>query len=140
MPDQAIKPGGFAAVIGHFSKGTTAKIQRIRRGVTIKLFNAVILDTPVDTGRLRGNWQLTEVAPAVGELEIEDKSGGATIAKVQSGVMASEGENALFLTNNLPYAHRIEFEGWSHTKAPEGMVRKNIARFNRLITLEAAKK
>jgi hypothetical protein len=33
----------------------------------------------------------------------------------------------VYLTNNLPYASRIEF-GYSKVKAPEGMVRKNIIR------------
>lgn len=130
----------FVASLSSFSKGTKDKVQRIRRGVTIKLFNAVILDTPVDTGRLRGNWQLTEQSPATEQLELFDKSGAAAMTKVQAGVAASTGETTLYLTNNLPYAWRIEFEGWSHTKAPEGMVRKNIARFNRLITIEASKK
>ena len=130
----------FVASLTSFSKSTVGKIQRVRRGVTIKLFSAVILDTPVDSGRLRGNWQLTEGEPAQGQLDLLDKSGAAVLAKVQQGASASTGDVTLYLTNNLPYAWRIEFEGWSHTKAPEGMVRKNIARFNRLITIEAAKK
>jgi hypothetical protein len=39
----------------------------------------------------------------------------------------------IFLSNSLPYAARIEFDGWSHTKAPQGMVRRNVARFNQLL-------
>ena len=37
-------------------------------------------------------------------------------------------DSVVYLTNNLPYAARIEYDGWSHTKAPEGMVRKNVIR------------
>lgn len=126
----------FSADIGRFAKNTQKKIQKVRRGVTIKLLGAVIMDTPVLTGRLRGNWQLTEGQPADGELAIEDKAGNATVSKMQNGVIASTGDVALFLTNNLPYGPRIEFDGWSHTKAPLGMVRRNVARFNTLIKIE----
>ena len=35
--------------------------------------------------------------------------------------------NVVYLTNNLPYAQRLEYEGWSK-QAPAGMVRVNMAR------------
>jgi len=34
------------------------------------------------------------------------------------------------MSNNLPYAYKIEYDGWSHTKAPKGMVRKNFIRIS----------
>jgi len=130
----------FSSQITAFGERAAKRVQEVRRGVTIKLFNAVILDTPVDSGRLRGNWQITEGAPASGTLEREDKSGRGPMGEVEAKVKQSDGDVSLFLTNNLPYAGRVEFEGWSHTKAPEGMVRKNVARFGRLIKVEVANK
>lgn len=127
----------FSAQIGNYSDTTKKSLQNVRRGVTIKLFSAVILDTPVDTGRLRGNWQMTEEVPASGNLDTTDKSGGTTVQKSTAGIVATTGNNPVFLTNNLAYAERIEFEGWSHTKAPQGMVRKNVVRFNGLIRIQA---
>ena len=50
-----------------------------------------------------------------------------------------QGGSYTLLTNNMPYAYRIEFEGYSKTKAPEGMVRKNVARFRQLLQEEAQK-
>ena len=46
-------------------------------------------------------------------------------------------ENKITLTNNLPYAQRLEY-GWSQ-QAPQGFVRVNVSRFQQLINEEANK-
>lgn len=130
----------FTTEIARFNKGTAAKIQKVRRGVCIALFNSVILDTPVLTGRLRANWKYSEGQPDLQATpDLYDPSGAATAKKATDGVLASTGDKAVFLSNSLPYAARIEFDGWSKVKAPQGMMRKNVVRFNTLITVEAAK-
>lgn len=129
----------FQAQIGSFGAKTVKRLHGIRRGVMIKLFGAVILDTPVLTGRLRANWKYSEGEPNRQALPDEDKSGSATIAKMQAGASASMGDVPVFLTNSLPYARRIEFEGWSRVKAPQGMMRRNVVRFGRLISIQAAR-
>lgn len=131
--------GTFSAQISQFSKGTRTRIETIRRGVTLKLFNAVILDTPVLTGRLRGNWRISEGNPILDTSDRVDPSGAGVMREVEAAVAASTGDTSLFLSNSLPYAARIEYDGWSHTKAPQGMVRRNVRRFNALIKLESAK-
>jgi hypothetical protein len=86
--------------------------------IIMELFASVILDTPVlDTA------------------EEPDPDGGSTVAKAQEVVLNLRPDHDIniFLTNNLPYAHRIEYDGWSHTKAPAGMVRKNIQRIANII-------
>lgn len=129
----------FSAQISQFGKGTKDRIEHIRRGVTLKLFSAVILDTPVLTGRLRGNWRVSEGKPVLDTSDRVDPSGAGVLREVEGAVAASKGDTSLFLSNSLPYAARIEYDGWSHTKAPEGMVRRNVRRFNALIKLEKEK-
>lgn len=129
----------FSAQISQYSKGTRDKIDRIRRGVALKLLGAVVLDTPVDTGRLRGNWRVSEGTPVLDASDRVDPSGAVVMNEINAAVQASTGDAAVYLTNNLPYAKRIEYDGWSHTKAPEGMVRRNLARFNQLIKVEVTK-
>ena len=129
----------FSAQISQYSKGTRDKIDRIRRGVTLKLLGAVVMDTPVDTGRLRGNWLVSEGTPVLDAADRVDPSGAVVMTEITAAVQASTGDAAVYLTNNLPYAKRIEYDGWSHTKAPEGMVRRNLARFNQLIKVEVTK-
>lgn len=128
----------FSEQIAKFGPAVSKRVDSVRRGVVIKLFSAVILDTPVLTGRARGNWQVSKNQPLRNEIAREDKGGQAPIAEVSKAALESTGDEPLFLSNNLPYIAKLE-EGYSG-KAPEGMVRRNVARFGRLITVEVSKK
>ena len=121
----------FSAQLSRFSRKTTDGLDRTRRIVIIKLFSAVIQDTPVLSGRLRGNWQTSIGSPVTSVIGVRDM--GAAVAEVQSKAQQSQLTDTVFLRNNLPYAYRIEFDGWSHTKAPQGMMRRNVARFQRIL-------
>jgi hypothetical protein len=122
----------FFTQLKEFSTKTQQRIERTRRAIIIELFISVIMDTPVLTGRLRGNWQATIGSPAIGETGAR---GGASPGlpaelneEVQGVAFNIKGDQPAYLVNNLPYAHRVEFEGWSHTKAPQGMMRINVIR------------
>lgn len=128
----------FSLDLSKFAKGTEEKLEKTKRAVTLKLFSAIVLDTPVDTGRLRGNWQISIAAPKTGTLAREDKSGSTVNSEIKATVEASKLGDTVILRNNLPYAHRIEYDGWSKVKAPQGMVRRNLLRFERLLKKAAA--
>lgn len=108
-------------------------VDQFSRAVTIALFNGVIRDTRVDTGRLRGNWQTTVGKPAQSEVERIDKieqgqAGGAAEEEVAATVKPA---SLNVLTNNLPYA-----EVWEER---DGMVAKNVARMGRNVREQARK-
>lgn len=121
--------GKFSADIKAWGDKALKEFDELRRAVILELFSSVILDTPVDQGRLRGNWQIASTI-LKGELSVTDPQGRETIIKVENHLKGEKlnSENVTYLTNNLPYAYRIEYDGWSHTKAPAGMVRKNFIR------------
>ena len=105
----------------------------MHKAIILELFTSVILDTPVLPGRLRGNWIISSGEPIEDRsVLVEDPDGTKTTLQVEDFVTKIDFENdfEVFLTNNLPYAYRIEYDGWSHTKAPEGMVRKNMIRIS----------
>lgn len=81
-------------------------------------------------GRFRGNWQVGLDAAPQGETGQVDKSGGKTLA---TGTLVIErfrvGMQAVYFTNNVPYAYPLEF-GHS-SQAPGGMVRITAADFQR---------
>lgn len=106
-------------------------IEKLRKAIMLELFNSVILDTPVDTGRLRGNWQISTGSPMGDIIDVIDPSGKATMLKVEELLDREDllKDQEVYLTNNLPYAYRIEFDGWSQ-QAPEGMVRRNAIRIS----------
>jgi hypothetical protein len=117
------------------------KLDRVlSEGIRATLFEvgtAIIKQTPFDTGRARGNWQASVNGASGGELS--RTSEGAAIAQLSQEASAAVG-NTFFFTNNLPYIRRLEY-GYSK-KAPDGMVRKNLQHFNRLLAknLKAAAK
>lgn len=126
----------FSIQLKQYGAKAIDAVDRVRRRVIIELFSAIIRETPVDTGRLRSNWQITLRSPATGTLGIRDVS--AVIAEAEAAVNASKGDDVVIMRNNLPYAYRIEYEGWSK-QAPEGMVRRNIAMFQRIVNRAARK-
>lgn len=99
--------------------------ERVVRGTLIDLTNRIILDTPVDTGRLRGNWQakLNRVSEAVSE---NINSSVAIMNATRTAASLKIGDD-YYLSNNLDYAYNIEMGGSQQN--PEGMVRKNVANF-----------
>lgn len=115
---------------------TQQGFDRFRRAVILSLFKSVILDTPVDTGRLRGNWQTSVGEPKTDSVDVAGKASG-TVAI--AAILPNLGGlwDTVYLSNNLPYAFGIEFEGKSKQKAPRGMVRRNVLRINTLIDKSA---
>ena len=76
-------------------------------------------------------------APSEITTTVSDKQGTRTASKAAQVVQSAPKNQTFWLSNNLPYAERLEF-GWSD-QAPEGMVRTNVARFQRILEEEANK-
>lgn len=110
---------------------------KIARTAALDLFSGTIKDTPVLDGRLRGDWTTQVNSEASGENGRIDKSGDLAIAEVVAVVPEKAG-SIVTMANNMPYAYRVEFEGWSQ-KAPEGMMRRNLARVQRIVNAAIAK-
>lgn len=128
---------GFTLDIKNFVEKAKKNPETVARQVTFKLFSAVIKASPVDTGRFRMNWQTAGAVAPSGVIDGTDKGGAAAIGDAASYIFAASDWDEFTLTNNLPYAERLEY-GWSN-QAPQGMVRVNVARFNTLLEEEAAK-
>lgn len=120
----------FSVSTAKWAEDQTMDMEELNKAIILELFTSVILDTPVLEGRLRGNWIISSDDPADGTVDIQDPSGNKTTRRVKNFLSKLDaGKNFdVYLTNNLPYAFRIEFDGYSKTKAPEGMVRKNLIR------------
>lgn len=126
--------GPFQGKLDAFHAKAMLYVDQVRRASILELFKLVIMSTPVDTGRLRGNWQTTINSPASAALDRLDPNGGIALAEV----LANMGGllDVVYFSNNLPYAERIEYEGWS-AQAPEGMVRRHVAMWGRIVEAKA---
>lgn len=123
--------GSFTLQLQEFIERTKLDAETVARSATLSLLNSIVLRSPVDTGRFRGNWQVgTGVRPA-GQLAVEDKSGAATIAKGQQALAALNAGETIYIQSNLPYAIPLEY-GHSQ-QAPQGMIRLAIREYRRYI-------
>lgn len=127
----------FALDVSKFVEKAKKNPEKVMRQVSIKLFSAIIKASPVDTGRFRMNWMASGGAPSAGTTDATDKSGNIAIGNATSFVLKAADWREFTLTNNLPYAQRLEY-GWSQ-QAPAGVVRTNVSRFQQLINEEANK-
>jgi hypothetical protein len=122
---------GFAEDISKWTAKTQAKVETAVRKIALDVFTEVILMSPVDTGRFRGNWQVAIGSIPTGTLEIDDKAGTATIAKADAVVLGLEPGQTIYLVNNLPYA--IPLEMGSSDQAPGGMIRLTVQRWKPIV-------
>lgn len=123
----------FSDDMNAYAKKAGASLEETTRAVALELFGSIIKDTPVDTGRARGNWQTSIGATASGEV---DRLGEReALSELVSETGKFVGGQVIYLSNQLPYIQRLEL-GWSD-QAPAGMVRKNIARIQQIVAKAA---
>lgn len=121
-------------------KLTEEKMDQCVRRAIIRLFYAVVLPSPVDTGRFRANWNVAYGAPNLTTNEVTrsrgEKKRGLQVGNTRTSASNRERQQIesvklmkmdgkVYLTNNLVYAITLEY-GHS-AQAPHGMVRTAIA-------------
>lgn len=87
---------------------------------------ALVMGTPVDTGRARGNW-LPSINETINEpIDREDKSGEMTVAEAAAVIETAKLGDIIHLQNNVPYIGRLN-DGHS-AQAPAGFVEDAVER------------
>jgi hypothetical protein len=109
----------------------------IARKVALELYTKVVVKSPVDSGRLRGNWNVGINAINGAEYEADvSKLGaipsGSGMVRSMSALSAFKIGDVIYVTNNMPYVYKLEYglynngaktvNGYS-TQAPQGFVR-----------------
>ena len=112
----------FSDDIGKWNNKVEKEATRIFRGTALSLFGKIVVRTPVDTGRLRGNWQVQLNSAPTGILEGTKEQSGKTTAKLG---------DSIYIVNNLPYAEVIENGDATHK--PHGMIKLSVAEFKNLV-------
>lgn len=112
----------FAIDMQQLTARAKKQADQVVQKITMELFRSVIVKTPVDTGRARGNWQCSVgVLPAGVKPDATDSTGAQAISAAATVVNKTPTGNIVYLANNLPYIRRLEY-GYSK-QAPGGMVR-----------------
>jgi hypothetical protein len=127
----------FAADIHKFTVKATHNADKVLRGTALSMFGKIIQRTPIDIGRLRGNWQ-TELN-SVPRSTVNQTPNGAT-SKGNATIGRAKITDSIYIVNNLPYARVVEYglypdgpktAGGYSKQSPQGMVRVTVAEFKR---------
>jgi hypothetical protein len=103
------------------------KLEMAMQAVLVEIDARLVNMSPVDTGRFRANWYAGNGNINYTTTENTTKRTNETEIKA----LKITGQT-VFLTNSLPYAYRLEYEGWSK-QAPSGMVRITVAEMSQII-------
>lgn len=143
------KRGQWSLDLTKYAEKKGEQIDTIRKKVAIDLYNNIVKKTPVDTGRARGNWQISIGQDNTQTTDrVDDGSLGSNsqfIAEEEQKVESAKGDETIYISNNLPYICMLEYGGYSKEsttgktvngfsiQAPQGMVGVTVANKERLI-------
>lgn len=120
----------FQADISKFVEKAQGQVETVIKKVALDLFSDIVIATPVDTGRARGNWYVSLGASIIKKPDEskKDKTGASTIAQITNDLQSyTLRVTDIYFTNNLPYATALEN---GHSKqAPHGMVNMALQNF-----------
>lgn len=135
----------FGDQIREFSIDFSNLSDQVYRITVISFFNQIIFASPVDTGRFRSNWFVTESIPST-RISSSVLTANQVTRNVEQKVNGAIHVRVFWLTNNLPYAEVIEFGGYGDgpktingfsRQAPKGVVRTTARRFSRIFNENA---
>ncbi len=106
----------FNAAVDDFTdKLIPEQVMLVQKKMALETLRRIVMKTPVDTGRARGNWQTT-----IDTVPDAEKFSGNPVGDGANIITASQPFVAIYISNNLPYIERLE-DGYS-AQAPNGMV------------------
>jgi hypothetical protein len=115
----------FSVPLASLADKLKLDLQTVSRKAAADLFTAVVVRSPVDTGRFKSNWNFSLDAPDSSTSGSDNQARGLTEAG-KAATMRIGG--VAYLSNGLPYAKRLEY-GYSK-QAAAGMVRVSAAEFS----------
>ena len=136
----AIAQGAYLEDVDKFNREILAysrellprQVVALQKNMALRVLRGVVMKTPVDTGRARGNWQVNIGSVPEVEVESEEKGPRGKAPQGASGGVFDAGQavikslpskrpfHIVWITNNVPYILRLE-EGYSD-QAPQGML------------------
>ena len=123
----------FEDVINRWVEEVEEDVKSILQTVVFRIGREVVTLSPVDTGRFKGNWQLTIGSPATGSLLRYDESGGITLGDMQRVVRTLSPGQVAYIQNTVLYGYDLEYGSSPQARDPDGMVRVTAAKFTMLV-------
>lgn len=83
-------------------------LSSLQKALCYLILRGVVFLTPVDTGRARGNWQVTINYIPTAETGIKDKGGDEVFAAGGQVIESIPAFCVVFITNNVPYIEVLD--------------------------------
>jgi serine protease inhibitor len=121
----------FMDTINGWIEETEDKIDDCLQTIVLKLGENVVTLSPVDTGRFKGNWQLSIDTTTSASLLREDPDGYLALADMARTANSFTAGQVAYIQNHVLYGYDLEYG--SSKQAPDGMLRITAARFVRIV-------
>jgi hypothetical protein len=129
---------GLHSDLQRIAQRNKQKAVKVMQNSLMRIGGAIVMRSPVDTGRFRSNWLAAYGAMDTSTNDALDKSGSAAIGKLTAAVNTLAAGQVFYFTNSLPYAQRLEYDAWS-AQSPAGMVRVSVASWQSIVEDEIRK-
>lgn len=120
-----VNNSAFKANFAKILQKAGEKAELVVKKTALELQKSMIQMSPVDTGVFKGNWQC-----GIGTMNTTTTDAANSDALGRTGAVLEGWKpgQTIWLTNSMPYAHRLEYDNWSK-QAPGGMVRLTVQAF-----------
>lgn len=101
--------------LSEYAEKKKVEIKKVRKAFAFALYSSIVKKTPVATGRARGNWNISVGSP-------DESISASTVPKFSSveSVPEPNGDESIFITNNLPYITKLEYGGYPDPPKKDG--------------------
>jgi len=123
----------FEDVINRWVEEVEDDVKSILQTIVFRIGREVVTLSPVDTGRFKGNWQLTIGSPATSSLLRYDESVGIVLGDMQRVVRTLSPGQVAYIQNTVEYGYDLEYGSSPQARDPDGMVRVTAAKFAILV-------
>jgi len=126
---------GLGGDLWRFAVRRKEHLNEIASAVVLRGANQMVLQSPVDKGFLKNNWN-----SSIGDISYkidapENPNGTNSLSGIAKTFSVFGTGKVGYFTNSMPYAMRIEYDGWSQ-QAPSGVVRVNVRKMRRYLREE----
>jgi hypothetical protein len=128
--------GPFELALSQFAKDAGEKADQAVRRVVLDVGRRIIERSPVDTGRFRSNWFFSTGTPS--SKVTEDKTSHEV--KGMGDLSNAKAGQVFYISNNLPYAYRLEVRGATKARnalgelaGPSGIVGLTVLDFQAIV-------
>lgn len=128
----------LASDLRRFAQRSNQKMEAVIKSSLVRVGTSIVVKSPVDTGRFKNNWLSAYGTVDTSVTQSVDPSGSESIGRLKLEAQGIKIGEVFYFTNSLPYAARLEYEGWSE-QAKAGMVRVSVAAWESIVADEVSK-